>query len=103
MIEEETIQLYDECAICYNSITDKRHIEPCKHPVHINCFLMTKKDTCPMCRQIVTYPRILRDDYKLAQRIQTSILVLILWCYILTILWFYFTNSKNADSLKTSS
>lgn len=103
MIEESSIQLYDECVICYNSIMEKRHIEPCKHPVHINCFLMTKKDTCPICRQNVTYPKIPMNDYKLIQQIQITVIVLVLWLYIFISVWFYFTNLKDADSQKTSS
>lgn len=98
MNEEEIIPLYDECVICYYSIMEQRYIEPCKHPVHINCFLLTKKDTCPICRQNVTYPRIPKDDYKLIQRIQITVILLVLWAYILTTLWFYFTNLETFGS-----
>jgi hypothetical protein len=103
MNEEENIPLYDECVICYYSIIDKHHIEPCKHPVHINCFLKTKKDTCPMCRQLVTYPKIAREDYKLVRQIQVAVIIIVLWVYILITLWFYFTNLETFDSERTSS
>ena len=77
---------------------DKRYIEPCKHPVHADCFLMTKKKTCPMCRQIVTWPRFPKEDYKLVQKIQVAVIVSVLWIYILVTIWFYFTNLKDVDS-----
>lgn len=48
--------LNDECVICYEELHDE-YITPCKHPVHHYCFLKTDKDTCPMCRQNITFPR----------------------------------------------
>jgi len=100
MNEEETIPLYDECVICYYSITDNKYIEPCKHPIHVDCFLMTKKKICPICRQIITWPRYQcpREDYKLIQKIQFTVIVVVLWIYILGTTWFYFTNLKDVDS-----
>jgi hypothetical protein len=53
---DETIPINNECVICYDSITNNEYIEPCKHPVHHQCFLMTKTNICPICRQNVTCP-----------------------------------------------
>lgn len=85
MNEEESIPIYDECVICYYSIMDKKYIEPCHHPVHIDCFLLTKKGICPVCRQIVTFPKIsynFENDYSLTQKIQITVIVIVLWIYI---------------------
>lgn len=55
-MNEEIIPINDECVICYDSITNNEYIEPCKHPVHHQCFLMAKTNLCPICRQLVTSP-----------------------------------------------
>jgi Prokaryotic RING finger family 4 len=46
-----------ECAICYENVCHKEDVlEPCGHYIHKNCFLKTKSNLCPICRQIVIKP-----------------------------------------------
>lgn len=48
---------YDECAICYENIYNSEDIlEPCRHLIHKTCFLKTKSNLCPICRQNVVKP-----------------------------------------------
>jgi len=92
IMNEEIIPLYDECVICYDSILQQEYIEPCKHPVHIDCFLLTRKNTCPMCRQLVTSPRVFVTDYKLLKKMQYAFLSVCVSVYVVFVLWYYYTN-----------
>lgn len=106
MNEEESISIYDECVICYYSITDKNYIEPCRHPVHIDCFLLTKKSICPICRQFVTFPKTsnnIIDDYTLTKKMQITIISIVLMTYILVTLWVYATDLKFVGYQRTNS
>lgn len=46
-----------ECVICFEDLQGE-HLRPCLHPVHHHCFKKTFKNICPMCRQVVHYPRL---------------------------------------------
>lgn len=61
--EEEVLQLLneddeeEECAICYENVYHSEDVlEPCHHYIHKNCFLKTKSNLCPICRQVVVKP-----------------------------------------------
>lgn len=102
-MNEEIIPLYDDCVICYDSIIEQDYIEPCKHPVHIDCFLLTRKNTCPMCRQLVTHPRVFVTDYKLLKKVQYAFLSVCVSVYIVFVLWYYYTNGLIVADLKQTS
>jgi hypothetical protein len=90
---DETIPINDECVICYNSITNNDYIEPCKHPVHHQCFLMTKKNICPVCRQIVTCPsfRCNIDEYdKLLKFYHNSLIFFTISIYVFFIFFYLY-------------
>jgi hypothetical protein len=48
--------LEQECPICYYAISNEEILEPCGHQIHSSCFLMSKSELCPICRQIVEKP-----------------------------------------------
>jgi len=54
-VESQSL-LDQECPICYYSITNDEILEPCGHQIHSSCFLMSKSELCPICRQIVEKP-----------------------------------------------
>lgn len=89
---DETIPINDECVICYDAITNKEYIEPCKHPVHHQCFLMTKTNTCPVCRQLVTCPSVgcHVDEYdKLIRLHNNSVTIFIMSIYAILLFLFF--------------
>lgn len=53
---ESQLMLDQECPICYYAITNNDRLEPCGHLIHSSCFLMTKNQLCPICRQVVKNP-----------------------------------------------
>lgn len=55
--EEHISLLEEECAICYETMCNHDVLEPCGHHIHKTCFLMTRSDLCPMCRQVVKNPK----------------------------------------------
>lgn len=58
MDEEITIPLIDnECVICYETMCTRDVLYPCKHHIHTECFLKTRTNLCPLCRQVVEKPK----------------------------------------------
>lgn len=44
-----------ECSICYKEVNDKDYaITSCNHVFCIECMKTYKKNSCPMCRQVIT-------------------------------------------------
>jgi hypothetical protein len=57
MGEEITIPLIDnECVICYETMCTRDVLYPCRHHIHTECFLKTRTNLCPLCRQVVENP-----------------------------------------------
>jgi hypothetical protein len=57
IMDVESQSLLDqECPICYDAITKRDILEPCGHQIHASCFLMSKSELCPICRQVVEIP-----------------------------------------------
>ena len=56
-MDEETGLFQDECAICYETMCNHDILEPCGHHIHKSCFLMTRSNLCPICRQVVKKPK----------------------------------------------
>lgn len=54
-VESQSL-LDQECPICYYAITNNETLEPCGHKIHSTCFLMSKSELCPICRQVVENP-----------------------------------------------
>jgi hypothetical protein len=56
-MDEEIGLLDEECAICYETMCEYDLLEPCGHRIHTRCFLMTRSNQCPICRQVVRKPK----------------------------------------------
>lgn len=56
-MDEEIGLLEEECAICYETMCEGDLLEPCGHHIHKTCFLKTRSNLCPICRQIVNKPK----------------------------------------------
>lgn len=58
MDEEITTPLMDnECVICYETMCTRDVLYPCRHHIHTECFLKTRTNLCPLCRQVVEIPK----------------------------------------------
>lgn len=81
------VNLDDECIICYEELHDE-YITPCKHPVHHYCFLKTNKNTCPMCRQTITYPlQPVNCDYVGDLYTISMLLIIVIFMTLFFLLW----------------
>lgn len=81
-----------ECIICSDILDNKEIIVlRCKHYFHLKCIELwfKNKRTCPYCRQYIDEDKDKEVKYDDKLGIMLSILITILFCFILLILLIY--------------
>jgi len=83
-VESQSL-LDQECPICYYAITKEEILEPCEHQIHSSCFLMSKSNLCPICRQVVEKPLYIPFEYYYVPPVSKNItlaLVMVVTIYL---------------------